>query len=119
MEERASARAGLGWGWEGREMEKQATHGRERERALGSSFYMFSSPGPALCKFGSARSAGLPEVLTLVLGPYFDLPLTFHCSIFTGFSLPCLLATSILNSFPLSYLPNIPPSRDGRPILWE
>ena len=27
-----------------------------------------------------------------------DLPLTFLCSIFTGFSLPCLLATTILDS---------------------
>ena len=29
--------------------------------------------------------------------------------------LPCLLATDILDSFSLFYLPNIPPSRDGRP----
>ena len=29
---------------------------------------------------------------------YSDLPLTFLCSIFTGFSLPCLLATAILDS---------------------
>ena len=29
--------------------------------------------------------------------------------------LPCLLATAILDSFSLFYLPNIPPSRDGRP----
>ena len=27
----------------------------------------------------------------------------------------CLLATAILDSFSLFYLPNIPPSRDGRP----
>ena len=43
----------------------------------------------------------LPEVFTLGLGPSFDLP--------------CLLATAILDSFSLFYLPNIPPSRDGRP----
>ena len=35
-----------------------------------------------------------------------DLPLTFLCSIFTGFSLPCLLATTILDSCFLFYLPN-------------
>ena len=35
-----------------------------------------------------------------------DLPLTFLCSIFAGFSLPCLLATTILDSFSLFYLPN-------------
>ena len=29
--------------------------------------------------------------------------------------LPCLLATAILDSFSLFYLPNITPSRDGRP----
>ena len=34
---------------------------------------------------------------------------------FWGFSFPCLLATTILDSFSLFYLPNIPPSRDGRP----
>ena len=33
-------------------------------------------------------------------------PRTFFCSIFTGFSLPCLVATAILDSFPLFYLPN-------------
>ena len=43
----------------------------------------------------------LPEVFTLVLGPSFDLS--------------CLLATAILDYFSLFYLPNIPPSRDGRP----
>ena len=35
-----------------------------------------------------------------------DLPLTFLCSIFTGFSLPCLVAAAILDSFSLFYLPN-------------
>ena len=35
-----------------------------------------------------------------------DLPLTFFCSVFTGFSLPCLLATAILDSCFLFYLPN-------------
>ena len=35
-----------------------------------------------------------------------DLPLTLLCSIFAGFSLPCLLATAILDSFFLFYLPN-------------
>ena len=29
--------------------------------------------------------------------------------------LPCLLTTAILDSFSLFHLPNIPPSRDGRP----
>ena len=48
----------------------------ERERALWLLFLcFFHPPGPALCKLGLARSAVLPEVLTLVLRPYFDLPL--------------------------------------------
>ena len=33
-------------------------------------------------------------------------PRTFLCSIFVGFSLPCLLATAILDSCLLFYLPN-------------
>ena len=33
--------------------------------------------------------------------------------------LPCLLATTILDSFSQFYLPNIPPSRDGRPNSLE
>ena len=33
-------------------------------------------------------------------------PWTFFCSIFTGFSLLCLLTTTILDSFSLFYLPN-------------
>ena len=59
---------------------------RERARALGSSFYMFSSPWAALCKLGSARNAVLPEVLTLVLGPFFDLPLFYFCRLFPSLS---------------------------------
>ena len=40
---------------------------------------------------------------------------TSLCSIFIGFSLPCLLATVILDSFFLFSLPNISTSRDWRP----
>ena len=36
-------------------------------------------------------------------------------SLWSSYDLPCLLATSILDSFSLFYLPNIPLSRDGRP----
>ena len=57
----------------------------------------FLPPGPALCKLGLVRSAVLPEVLIPVLGPSFDLPLFY----FHGFSLPCLLATAIWDSFSL------------------
>ena len=73
--------------------------GRERERvcALASSFYMFSSPGPALCKLGPAMSAILLEVLTLVLGPFFDLSLFCFCGLFPTLS----FATTILDFFSL------------------
>ena len=91
------------WGGRERESEREKEresarmHEGEREserKRFGSSFYMFfPPPGPALCKLGLARSAVLPEVFTLVLGPSFDLP--------------CLLATAILDSFSLFYLPNI------------
>ena len=49
--------------------------GREREKAsFGSSFYSFPLPGPVLCKVGRPGVlVGLPEVLTLVLGPSFVL----------------------------------------------
>ena len=35
--------------------------------------------------------------------------------LFVSFSFLCLLAAAILDSFFLFQLPNIPPSRDGRP----
>ena len=91
------------WGRE-RERERAHTHGREREKkCFGSSFYMFfPPPGPALCKLGLARSA-VYSTWSLHSGPW-----TFLCSLFVGSSLPCLLATAILDSFSLFYLPNIP-----------
>ena len=86
----------------GREREKARARGREgeRESALAPPFICFSSPGPALCKLGSARSA-----VCSTWSPHSG-PRTFFCSIFAGFSLPCLLATAILDSFSLFYLPN-------------
>ena len=76
---------------------------------FGSSLYVFSPPpGPALCKL-AARSA-----VCSTWGPHSH-PRTFLCSIFADFSLPCLSATTILDSFFLFKLPNIPPSRDGKP----
>ena len=89
------------WGAVERETERERTcaHMGERERALWLLFLyiFFLPPGPALCKLGLGRSAVLSEVLTPVLG----LSLTFLCSVFVGFPLPCLLATAILDSFSL------------------
>ena len=81
-----------------RERACACTRDREYERKrFGSSFYkFFPPPGPALGKLGLARSA-VCSAWSLHSGPSFDLP--------------CLLATAILDSFSLFYLPNIPPSR--------
>ena len=101
MEERTNAR-GVGggcvervrerksirmWGRE-REREREREHTqweREKER-LAPPFICFLLPRPALCKFGSARSALLPEVLTLVLGPFFDLPVFYFHALFPSLS---------------------------------
>ena len=86
-----------------RHEEKSApAHRRERERArFGSSIYMFISTWACSMQIGSARS-----VVCFTRGPHSG-PWTFFCSIFAGFSLSCLLATAILDSFSLFYLPNI------------
>ena len=68
---------------------------------LGLSYANWAQPGVLFYLKSSLRSL--------------DPPLTFLCSIFAGFSFPCLLATAILDFFSLFYLPNILPSRDGRP----
>ena len=86
----------------GRERERAHARGREREgeSPLAPPFMFFPPPGPALSKLGLARSA-VCSTWSLHSGPR-----TFLCSIFAGFSLPCLLATTILDSFSLFYLPN-------------
>ena len=75
----------------------QRTGGRESWPWL-LYLYVYLS-GPVLCKLGQ------PGVFTR--GPH-SCPRTFFCFIFAGFSLPCLVATTILDSFPLFYLPNNP-----------
>ena len=64
------------------------------KRALAPLFICFSVPGPVLCKLGQPGVLFvLPEVLTPVLGPSFVL---FSRAFPSG-----LLATAILDSFPL------------------
>ena len=86
----------------GRERESGQARGRKRKResAWAPPFICFLPPGPAVCKLGLARSA-VCSTWGLHSGPQ-----TLFCSIFMGFSLPCLLATAILDSFSLFYLPN-------------
>jgi len=84
-------------------MPTQRTLRGERERALWLPFlYVFFSP----------PSLGLPyvnwasqECCFFYLGSSLQ-PQSFLCFIFAGFSLPCLLATAILDSFFLLQLPN-------------
>ena len=90
MEEQASA-CGLGVGEGGgeRERERERVYTRRRDRLrehLAPPFICFLRPGPALCKLGSARSAVLPEVLTPVLGPFFDFPLFYFHGLFPSLS---------------------------------
>ena len=81
---------------------------RESELALAPLFICVSLPGPVLCKLGQPGVVFvLPEVRTPVLGPSF-----------VSFSraFPFLVCSHRhLDSSSLFYLPNIPPSRDGRP----
>ena len=76
---------------------------RVREKALWLLlFYVFSSTWACPMQIGLSQECCL---------------FCFFClkSSLWSSDLPCLLATAILDSFSLFYLPNIPPSRDGRP----
>ena len=98
------------------EREKERMHAGEKERGKALwllLLYVFSSTWAFPMQIGLSQECGLFYLKSSLQS--LDLSLTFLCSIFAGFSLPCLLATAILDSFSLFYLPNIPPSRDGRP----
>ena len=74
--------------------EHARTHGRENIGLLIPVSMFFSPhPGSTLHKMGLARSA-----FCSTSGPHLG-PQTFLCSTFASFSLPCLLATTILDSF--------------------
>ena len=97
----------------GRERERAQACRREREKAPWLLLYIFSSTWACPVQIGLSQECCLFYLKSSLW--FLDLPLTFLCSIFVGFPLPCLLATAILDSFSLFYLPNIPLSRDGRP----
>ena len=85
--------------------EGMPTQNRWREESpwpnFGSSFYMFF-----LLLLGLPHVNWVSQECSLFTwGPHSS-PQTFLCSIFVGFSLLCLLATAILDSFFLLYLPN-------------
>ena len=82
-----------------REMECVRAWERETPGPLDPFLSAFPPPGPALWKLGYPGVLFiLPEVLTLVLGPSFV--------VFRGLFPSCLLATAVLDSFFLYYLPN-------------
>ena len=82
------------------ERESVCTWGREREKALWLLLlYVFSSPWTCPMQIGLSQECCLSDLRSSLWSS--DLLLTFLCSIFTGFSLPCLLATATLNSFSL------------------
>ena len=76
--------------------------GVERESGLAPPFICFLPPGLPCAKWAQ------PGVLLYLKSSLRSsrLSLTFLCFIFTGFPLPCLLATAILDSFSLFCLPN-------------
>ena len=93
----------------GRERERAHAHRREKERDKVLwllLLYVFSSTWACPMQIGLSQECCLSCLKSSLWSS--DLPLTFLCSIFAGFSLPCLLATAILDSFSLFYLPNIP-----------
>ena len=88
--------------------ERTSTWGRERERehALAPLFicFFFHPLGLPYVNWTSQKCCLFYLRSSLRSS---DLPLTFLCSIFAGFSLPCLLATTILDSCFLFKLLNI------------
>ena len=96
-EARRLERAGGGKREREKKRERESAHAHEHvwesPGLLASSFYMFfPPPGPALCKLGHQECCW--SYLRSSLSPRI-----FLCSSFVGFSLPCLLATTILDSF--------------------
>ena len=84
----------------GRERERAYACGGERDRKrFGSSFMFFPSLWACPMQIGLSQECCLSYLRSSLWSS--DLLLTFLCSIFTGFSLPCLLATAILDSFSL------------------
>ena len=95
-----------------REKERECARARERERppALWLLFlYVSSSPLGLPCVNWASQECCLSRLRSSLWSS------TFLCSIFAGFSLPCLLATAILDSCLLFYLPNKTMAQDGCP----
>ena len=85
---------------------------REKEKALWPFLYGFPPPGPALCKLGLIKSAVLPEVLTPVLGPFFDFPLFYFHGLFPSLSFAAAAAAAAKS---LQSCPTLCDPRDSSP----
>ena len=82
--------------------ERERVHARWREREIEKALwllllYVFSSTWACPMQIGLSQECCLFYLKSSLWS--LELPLTFLCSIFTGFPLPCLLATTILDSF--------------------
>ena len=107
-----------------RERERERAHARRRESpresALAPPFMFFSSTWACPMQIGLSQECCLFRLFCLKSSLWSsDLPLTFLCSIFAGFSLPCLLPPPFWTPFPYSTYLTVPPQEMGGPILWE
>ena len=93
-EKRVEEHAGEGERERGRrEKERMHVGEKEREKALWLLLlYVFSSTWACPMQTGLSQECCLFYLKSSLCS--LDLPLTFLCSIFMGFSLPCLLATA-------------------------
>ena len=87
------------------EREKERMHAGEKEREKALWLLLLYVFFPLGLPYANWAQLGVLFYLKSSLRSS-DLSLTFLCSIFAGFSLPCLVATAILDSFSLFYLPN-------------
>ena len=102
-------------------MEERASTHRKNKRSRERKAKSALAP-PFICFFPSPWACPMQIGLSQECCLFFlrsslrssDLPLTFLCSIFAGFSLPRLLATAILDSCFLFYLPNKRMSQSSR-----
>jgi len=86
------------------ERKSTGTRERKRENALAPPFICFFLHLAYPMQIGLSQECCLFYLKSSLWSS--DLPLTFLCSIFSSFSLSCLLANAILDSFSLFYLPN-------------
>ena len=94
------------------ERERAHACGGQREPLPPLFICFFLPPGPVLCKLGLVRSVVLPEVLTGVLRPSFDLLLFYFLGLFPSLSFSHrqfgLLFSTLPNTFFCLGVPSCP-----------